>query len=129
MDFFDFLFPEQAQASHLRKIAARGNLASYAAANTAAHADEISALRTDIAFLTMVVTVILKRLAETKSLSLADVQDLLDEVDGLDGMADGGLNPGVLRGLLGVLKEDETARSEDEKVFDQIAQLHQRYRR
>ena len=33
------------------------------------------------------------------------MQDLLDEIDGLDGVADGGLDPGVLRGLLGVMKE------------------------
>ncbi len=128
MDLFDFFFPEQAQAAHLRTIATRRSFAPVSTSRTTSQSDEISELKTDIAFLTLVLTVILKRLAETKSLSLVDVQDLLDDVDGLDGLADGGLDPGVLRGLLGVLKEADNVKSADEEVFENIAELHRRYR-
>ena len=106
MDLFDFFFPEQAQATHLRAIAKRGSLAS-----TDRHhrrddkADEIKALKEDVNFLTLVLVALLRRFTETETASLADVQDLLEEIDGLDGVADGGLDPGVLRGLLGVLKQ------------------------
>lgn len=73
---------------------------------------------------------ILKRLTETKTMSLADVQDLLTEVDAMDGVGDGGLEPGVLRGLLGVLKQDMNAgvRTGEQQALDKIAQLH-RYRK
>ena len=106
MDLFDFFFPEQAQATHLRAIAKRGSLAS-----TDRHhrrddkTDEIKALKEDVNFLTLVLVALLRRFTETETASLADVQDLLEEIDGLDGVADGGLDPGVLRGLLGVLKQ------------------------
>ena len=106
MDLFEFFFPEQAQATHLRAIAKRGSLAP----NVRHHrgddqTDEIKALKEDVNFLTLVLVALLRRFTETETASLADVQDLLEEIDGLDGVADGGLDPGVLRGLLGVLKQ------------------------
>lgn len=105
MDLFDFFFPEQAQASHLRKIANRRATTPRHVSGTD-HSSEINALRDDVKFLTLVITALLKRLSETETLSIADVQDLRDEIDALDGAADGGLDPGVLRGLLGVLKQE-----------------------
>ena len=122
MDMFDFFFPEQAEATHLRRISNRlshSQISSRAAADTARRAaDEVEDLRSDVAFLTLVMTAILKRLAENETMSLADVSDLLNEIDGLDGLPDGGLNPGVLRGMLGVLKEPppEEAESSPEQI-------------
>ena len=75
-------------------------------------------LRSDVAFVTLVLTAILKRLTENESMSLADVSDLLNEIDALDGLPDGGLNPGVLRGMLGVLKESPP--QEPESSLEQI---------
>ena len=62
-------------------------------------------------------------------MSLADVSDLLGEIDGLDGVPDGGLNPGVLRGMLGVLKENAppAAESGPEKIKIDTGPI--RYRR
>jgi hypothetical protein len=109
MDMFDFFFPEQAEAAHLRRISrnlSRSQYSAHAAADTARRiADDVADLRNDVAFLTLVLTAVLKRLTENETMSLADVSDLLREIDGLDGLPDGGLNPGVLRGMLGVLKE------------------------
>ena len=97
--------------------------------------DEISSLKTDVRFLTLVITVLLKRLNESKTMSLDDVQDLIDEVDELDGTADRGLEPGVLRGILGVLKQDsvrktdvETKTDAEKDVLERIAEIHRRYR-
>ena len=94
MDMFDFFFPEQAEATHLRRISNRlshSQISSRAAADTARRAaDEVEDLRSDVAFLTLVMTAILKRLAENETMSLADVSDLLNEIDGLDGLPDGG---------------------------------------
>ena len=104
MDLFDFFFPEQAQASHLRTIAQNGSFTPRRASG-GDQTSEIKALQEDMSFLTLVIVALLRRSSETETASLADVQDLLDEIDGLDGVADGGLDPGVLRGLLGVMKE------------------------
>ncbi len=109
MDLFDFFFPEQAEAAHLRRIShslSRGQASTQAATNTARKAsDDVADLRSDVAFLTLVITAILRRLAENQTMTLADVSDLLQDIDGLDGLPDGGLNPGVLRGMLGMLKQ------------------------
>ena len=116
MDLFDFFFPEQAQASHLRRIAQQRSIPSRPVAGRD-HTTEIESLQDDVRFLTLVITALLRRLAEVETASLADVQDLLDEIDALDGVADGGLDPGVLRGLLGVLKastEDQADAGDDE---------------
>jgi hypothetical protein len=127
LDLFDFFFPEQAQASHLRKIAKQRSVSSGPAGGTA-QSSELQALRDDVGFLTLVITALLRRLSETETLSLADVQDLLDEIDALDGVADGGLDPGVLRGLLGVLKnENEDQAEADNEEFNIVTTP--RYRR
>ena len=122
MDLFDFFFPEQAQASHLRKIASKrssgvthGNLA------------ELNALRRDVNFLTLVLTSILKRLDETKTLSLGDVRDLLTDVDGMDGVADSGLSPQMLRGLLGAVDVGPNDTPDDKDEFKIVTTP--RYRR
>ena len=110
---FDFFFPEQAQAMHLRRIAGRSSFGRASrrlpdrlpAGDAQQTTDQVSELRDDVNFLTLVLASILRRLSETETMSLADVSDLLGEIDGLDGVADGGLDPGVLRGLLGVVKQ------------------------
>ncbi len=133
MDFFDFFFPEQAQAAHLRKIAHQRRALSSTPQPTLPSSQETTDLRADVKFLTLVVTAILKRLAETETMSLDDVRDLLDEIDGLDGLGDGGLDPGVLRGLLGVLKQ--TSSDDDNEELPNIEELprvkthRRRYRR
>ena len=91
MDFIDFMFPEAAQASYLRKIAARNRRPALSPAPARGQSEEIASLRSDVSFLTLVLTAILKRLAETQTLSLADVQDLVDEVDGHQELRGSGL--------------------------------------
>jgi hypothetical protein len=109
MDLFDFFFPEQAEASHLRRISStlsRQSATSGSAAATARQASsEVAELRGDVKFLTLVLAAILKRLSETETMTMADVSDLVGEIDRLDGLPDGGLDPGVLRGMLGVMKQ------------------------
>lgn len=129
MDLFDFFFPEQAQAHHLRKIARRQNRATFSSASASGQSDEVSALQADVKFLTLVLTTVLKRLSETKTMSLGDVQDLLSEIDALDGVPNDGLDPGILRGLLGVLKQDNDAKSNDDEELKIVADPLDRYRR
>ena len=115
MDLFDFFFPEQAQATHLRQIARQQ---SFAKASTPKQKpSDVEALRADVKFLTLVVAALLRRLSETETASPGDIQDLINELDGLDGLADGGLDPGVLRGLLGVLKKADSKSEEETEDF------------
>lgn len=127
MDMYDFFFPEQAQASHLRRIARAQFSAARAPNRNLRQEEELAELRSDVQFLTLVIAAMLKRMNETQTMSMDDVQDLIDEIDHLDGVPDGGLAPGVLRGLLGVLRRDPPADSGEEE-FRVIADLHHRYR-
>jgi hypothetical protein len=132
VDLYDFFFPEQAQAKHLRKIAS--NLSpqrlEFPMASPGESSD--SSLRQDLNFLALVLTAILKRLDETKTLSIGDVKDLLNEVDGMDGVTDAGLPPNLLRGLLGAVDsnanvEGAVESEEDRSEFE--IQTTPRYRK
>ena len=113
VDFFDFFFPEQAQATHLRDIARSSKMSRRASTRVSGKLNELSELQEDVKFLTLVVAALVKRLTETETLNLVDLQDLIDEIDQLDGELDGSLEPGVLRGILGLLKERETSEPGD----------------
>ena len=127
MDMLDFFFPEQAQASHLRNISR--TMTSSAAASSSASAfarrneSGLDELRSDVQFLTLVIAAILKRLAEQETMSLGDVSDLLGEIDGLDGFSDGGLQPDVLRGILGAIRQ-EPVRSPGDRAEINLADIN-----
>ena len=117
MDMYDFFFPEQAEAAHLRRISRTlARSTASAGARTIQNADELADLRTDVRFLSLVVAAILKRLAEQQTMSLGDVSDLLQDIDHLDGLPDGGLDPGVLRGILGVIKQEPDEQQPEIKI-------------
>ena len=131
MDLYDFFFPEQAQATHLRKIARHLSPRPLEFPMSSPEAAADSSLRKDLNFLTLVLTAILKRLDETKTLSVGDVKDLLNEVDGMDGVTDTGLPPNMLRGLLGAVDVNvdvgEADTEEDRSEFQ--IETTPRYRR
>ncbi len=125
MDLFDFFFPEQAQATHLRKIARQQSLVKVSTPKQ--KSSEVEDLRADVKFLTLVVAALLRKLSEIETASPGDIQELINELDGLDGVADGGLEPGVLRGLLGVLKK--AASESEEATEDFTIRTTPRYRK
>jgi len=112
MDMWDFFFPEIMQATHLRQVA-RSLQTRRPSGGARQSSGEVQDLREDVRFLSLVLAAILKRLSENETMSLTDVTDLLGEIDKLDGLDDAGLDPGVLRGLLGVVKQ-ESAQSPNE---------------
>jgi len=124
MDLFDFFFPEESQATSLRRIADKFTLPQKSDDGSA----QIKSLRGDVNFLTLVLTSILKRLDETQILSLGDVQDILGDADTMDGVADNGLDPRLLRGLLGALDPEVANNLPDDRDEFKIVTTP-RYRR
>jgi hypothetical protein len=110
MSLFDFFFPEQAQAAHLRTIAnatrleKRRRLNRKAAAASApptpppsALEQRITALEADVGFASLVLAAVMARLDERGVVTKSDVRALVDEIDGLDGVKDGRLDVSILR--------------------------------
>ena len=110
MSLFDFFFPEQAQATHLRTIAnatrleKRRRLNRRAAAASApptpppsALEQRITALEADVGFASLVLAAVMARLDERGVVTKADVRTLVAELDSLDGVKDGRLDVSILR--------------------------------
>ena len=122
MDAFDFFMPEQAEASHLRRIAdsmqAQNRNAILTRRNRSQNSDmkkELEELREQISFLNGLSMVLIRTLTENNMLSLADLSDLLEEVDALDGTVGDGLDHNVLRGMLGFVKQAENDNEQEVK--------------
>jgi|LakMenE18May11ns_1017448.scaffolds.fasta_scaffold9895146_2 hypothetical protein len=125
-DFFEFFYPEHAQAKYLRKMVSAQQSQAKAVASGL---DEMANLKKDIRFLTLILATILKRMEETKTMSLADVQDLANKIDPQDGCADHGLEPGVLRGLLGLIQQESEKKTPSNHEFaKELAEVTRRYR-
>ena len=75
MDLFDFFFPEQAQATHLRKIARQQSLAKVSTPKQ--KSSDVEDPRADVKFLTLVVAALLRKLSETETASPGDIQELV----------------------------------------------------
>ena len=103
MSFFDFFFPEQAQASHLRKLTeqSQGRRRGAQRDNIAVSQLEkrISDLEHDLGFAALVLASVMAKLDEKGALSRDDVKAAMKDIDGLDGVADGRLDINVLKGM------------------------------
>ena len=115
MDLFDFMFPEQAEASHLRSISRSLRTQTVASSGTRARIEQtqssVEGLREDVHFLNMVVMAIIKRLTEKETMNMADISDILEQIDHLDGVQDGGLDINSMRAVLGAVKTSAPADS------------------
>ena len=100
MSFFDFFFPEQAQASHLRRIASRSNFDRKRNRNRhTASRKRLNDLERDVGFLALVVGTLMQQLDEKEVLRRDDVRAALAELDEVDGVKDGKLDLSILRGM------------------------------
>lgn len=71
MDLFDFFFPEQAQATHLRKLA---HVTARIAQKNANASDEVDALRRENSELRLYLTAITELLVEKGLIAASEVQ-------------------------------------------------------
>ncbi|MCU0718478.1 MAG: hypothetical protein MUC83_02145 [Pirellula sp.] len=108
MSFFDFLFPEQAQAMHLRRLAdqqsgSRSNLfASGEGADGNSYRmfeleERLLRLEKDLGFVSLVLGGVLTSIEQKGVATRSDVWDAIRKVDGMDNFQDGKLDIDVLR--------------------------------
>ncbi len=96
MSLFDFFFPEEAQASHLRRLAdttARNNTRARIAQTRSDHATRssekrIRELEEEVSQLTIILEALLEKLSEDGSLSRADLAKKVAEINTRDENAD-----------------------------------------
>lgn len=110
MSLFDFFFPEQAQAAHLRRLADQSGAQLrklHRAGRQAASQDSLAQLqervdrlRGDLGFVTLVLGSLVARLDRQGVVTRADLQAAMSEVDGLDDLSDGQLDIERLKAVL-----------------------------
>ena len=103
MSLYDFFFPEQAQASHLRKLA-EGSRSSRRRARQERRTigeleKRIDDLEQDLGFVSLLLASMMAKLDESGTLSRADLKAAMQELDSVDGVSDGRLDISVLRGM------------------------------
>ena len=101
MSIFDFIFPEQAQASHLRDIADSSSKIANSMRNKEANESNsvvkitvlqrrIGKLEDDVAMLSMINTLLIKKYIKDTGYSVEKLRAELAEIDKLDGGQGGG---------------------------------------
>ena len=103
MSLFDWFFPEQAQASHLRRLTEQNSAQrrQNRRDNAAVRGMEkrIEDLEQDLGFVSLVLASVMAKLDEKGTLSRADVKSAMKDIDEIDGVADGRLDINVLKGM------------------------------
>ena len=101
MSLFDFLFPQQAAASHLRRMADKqrrderiNRIRNAANENLERRIEE---LEHDVGILSLALAAILDSANEKEVISRDEIRDKIFELDVLDGFRDGKLDVSVLR--------------------------------
>ena len=101
MKLFDFFFPEQAQAAHLRKLSESQSFAQrrhLSDENTRArrHAEidrRVESLEQDVGFLTLMLEAVVRKTEEKGVLTRDDLKNLMRSIDAEDGRTDGQYRP------------------------------------
>jgi hypothetical protein len=108
MSFFDFFFPEQAQASHLRKLVAQNHLQALNAhkqrmsghqalreesARTRNIEQRVANLEKEVGQAGLLIEALLEMLEETGAFTRDDLEKRVREIDIKDGVADGRMTP------------------------------------
>ena len=101
MSLYDFFFPEQASASHLRRMANQqdhqtrmNQIQKQSQSNIE---ERITELESDLGMVTLVLASLLEVANNNGAVSREDIKKIIDELDVLDGFRDGRLHPGFLR--------------------------------
>lgn len=103
MHLFDFFFPEQAQASHLRRLSENQGLGYRQKMieenmRSRRHAEidrRLEHLEEELGFLTLMLESIVRKIEEKGVFTRAELKELMQSVDREDGRADGKFTPPI----------------------------------
>lgn len=100
MSLFDFLLPEQAQATHLRKIAnTQRTRAKRSSRRQDALVERVQSLEDDVGFLALVLGALIQKADEKGAITRDEIRAAVTEIDELDGAKDGKIDVNILRGM------------------------------
>jgi hypothetical protein len=97
MDLFDFFFPDQSQAAHLRRLADSTSMSAMQERISRARAERsqasankrIEELESEVGQLTIIVEALLESISDRGILSREDIAKKLCDIDERDGVIDG----------------------------------------
>ena len=101
MKLFDFFFPQEAQAAHLRRMADHQAMdlrrqAHDERARARRHAEidaRLESLEQEVGFLTLMLEAIIRKTDEKGLITRAELKALMERVDAEDGRVDGRIGP------------------------------------
>ncbi len=130
MSLSDWFFPEQAQATHLRRLADQQRHAQQRRVHIESDKDyRLSRLEEDLGFVALVLGSLMEKLDSSGAVTRRDLKAARSELDAIDGIRDGRLNIALLKDRQ---IEDDVADalglsgSSDESTDEEIARLKER---
>jgi hypothetical protein len=100
MSLYDFFFPEQAQATHLREIARSQRTGKRDSRSRKRESKKrIDDLEDDLGYVALVLGSLLQKLDEKGHVTRDEARAVMSELDGLDGAQDGKLDINILKGI------------------------------
>ncbi len=98
MSLYDFFFPEQAQATHLRNIASSQRIRGASnRGRTHALKKRIDDLEDDMGYIALLLGSLLERLDDKGVVTRDDLKASIEKIDELDKVKDGKLDINILR--------------------------------
>lgn len=101
MSLFDFFFPQQAAAQHLRRLANEKSMDTVRDASRRRKSEvRIDSLEEDLGYVTLLLGAIVDRLDAKGAVTRNDLREVISTLDDVDGVRDGRLDISFLRGTL-----------------------------
>ncbi len=98
MSLFDWFFPDQSQATQMRRVAEQNRRDRERRGRAADDVESrVSELEENLGFVALVLGSLLEKLDKQRVVSRADLRSAMSELDRLDGVVDGRLDVGLLR--------------------------------
>lgn len=136
MSLFDWFFPQQAQAAHLRNLSANSQrFERKQKQNLGSLRQRIQQLEENQGVIALVLGSLLEKLDDNGVLARGDIEAKMQEIDEYDGIKDGKLNVTALQQLASnadsdvafdLEVDDESVRKEIASVKQQLAELEAR---
>ncbi|MDF1839720.1 MAG: hypothetical protein P1V35_17780 [Planctomycetota bacterium] len=100
MEFFDWFFPEQAQAAHLRSLARRTQRRERRSIRNRSDINKrVDSLEDDVGYMALLLGTLIQKVDEKGLVTRAEVREAISELDAIDGVKNGRLDVNILKGM------------------------------